>query len=144
MIYIGADHNGFFLKEKLKAHLAKRRLAFKDCGAFRFVKSDDYVDFAAKVAKSVRPGDWGVLICGSGHGMAIAANKIPGARAILPLNTASVRAGRRDDHANILVLAARRMTLEQAKKFLSVFLSTRAAFAARYLRRLRKIKALER
>ena len=124
--------------------MAEKQIVNRDCGAFELSRTDDYPDFAAKVARSIKAGDLGILVCGSGHGMVIAANKISGARAILALSPASVMAGRRDDHANILVLAAQLVNFERAKKLASAFLSARPGKDGRYLRRLRKIKILER
>lgn len=144
MLYLGADHNGYFLKERLKLFLTRQGLPWRDLGAKSLVKSDDYVDFAKKVGERVGSGDLGLLVCGSGHGMVVAANKLPDIRAIMPLNPKSARDGRRDDHANILVLAAWQMKAADAERIVAGFLSQRPGKAARYLRRLRKIKNLER
>jgi len=144
MLYLGADHNGFGLKEKVKLYLQKKRVAFVDCGAFVYKKSDDYPDFAQKVGKRIKKGDLGILFCGSGHGMVIAANKIRGIRAIMPLNETSARDGRHDDHANILVLAAWECSFNAAKRIIAVFMRTKPGKAARYLRRLKKVRKLER
>ncbi len=144
MIYLGADHNGFVLKETLKPYLVRRGFAVRDCGAPVYRKSDDYVDFASAVAKSIRAGDLGILVCGSGHGMTIAANKYPGIRAILAHDPQSSRYGRRDDHANILVLAAWQLDNRQAISIVRAFIKQKPGKAERYLRRLRKVRQLER
>lgn len=144
MLYLGADHNGFELKEKIRTYLSSRRLAFVDCGAKENRPTDDYVDFAVKVGRSLRPDDLGILVCGSGHGMTIAANKLPGIRAVLPMNAKSAGDARRDDHANVLVLAAWETKLPAAQKILDAFLAGHPSAVARHLRRLSKIKNLER
>ncbi|MBI4054266.1 MAG: RpiB/LacA/LacB family sugar-phosphate isomerase [Candidatus Doudnabacteria bacterium] len=143
MLYLGADHNGYFLKERLKYHLARLRVRFFDCGARALKQGDDYVDFSNAVTAKIDRGDYGILVCGSGHGMVIAANKIPGIRAIMPLDPRSARFGRHDDHANVLVLAAWQMNLDAAKKIVRVFLTTKTGRAQRYIRRLNKIRKLE-
>lgn len=143
MLYLGADHNGYFLKGEIKKYLKKRRLPVSDYGAFRYKKTDDYVDFSNAVVKKMKSGDLGVLVCGSGHGMVIAANKVTGIRAIMPLDPQSAFFGRRDDHANVVVLAAWQMNLARAEKIIEVFLKTKPGQATRYLRRLRKVKQLE-
>jgi ribose 5-phosphate isomerase B len=144
MLYIGADHNGFKLKAQIKKYLQGKGVEFLDCGAFALNKEDDYVDYAEKVAKKIKTQkDLGLLLCGSGHGMVIAANKISDIRAIMPLSAKSAIDGRRDDHANILVIAAWEFGYAQAKKIMDNFLKTKEGNAPRYLRRLKKIKKLE-
>jgi len=144
MLYLGADHNGFKLKEQIKKYLQGKGVEFFDCGAFALNKADDYVDFAVLVAKKINPQkDLGLLLCGSGHGMVIAANKISGIRAIMPISAKSASDGRRDDHANILVIAAWEFGFAQAKKIIASFLKTKKGNAPRYLRRLKKVKKLE-
>lgn len=144
MIFLGADHNGFKLKERVRDYLAGKNLSYVDCGAFTYKKTDDYPDFAHSVGKKLKKGDFGILFCGSGHGMVIAANKIRGVRAIMPLNTKSARDGRHDDHANICVIAGWECNFVMAAKIITSFLSTKPDKKARYLRRLRKISVLER
>lgn len=144
MLYLGADHNGYFLKEKLKKELNRLRLPWRDLGAESFKKTDDFVDFAAAVGRAMEARDFGILICGSGHGMVIAANKLPGIRAIMPPDPRSARDGRRDDHANVLVLPAWRMPYSRATAILRAFFKQSPGRALRYLRRLRKVKKLER
>lgn len=143
MLYLGADHNGYFLKERIKKYLRLARKDFTDCGAEDFVKTDDYVDFAVGVGKKMKSNDLGVLFCGSGHGMVIAANKIKGIRAILADSPRSATFGRRDDHANVLVVAAWLTNFAQVKNILTAFLKTKPGLAGRYLRRLKKIRRLE-
>ena len=144
MIYLGADHNGYFLKERIKRTLTRRALPWKDCGDVEYNTDDDYVDFANQVAGEMRSTDLGILACGSGHGMVIAANKHSGIRAIMPLDPRSARDGRHDDHANIVVLTAWGMSIQRAEKILMIFLKTKPGSAPRYLRRLNKLKKLDR
>jgi ribose 5-phosphate isomerase B len=143
MFYLGADHNGYFLKEKLKKELDRLRVPWRDMGAKAFNTGDDYVDFAAAVGSVMSDEDLGILICGSGHGMVIAANKLPGVRAIMPPDAQSARDGRHDDHANVIVFPAWRISYKKAVALLRVFLKQSPSRAERYLRRLQKIKKLE-
>jgi ribose 5-phosphate isomerase B len=144
MVYLGADHNGFWLKEELKEYLRKHKIPFKDLGASSLRKSDDYPEFGSAVAKRIGSGDLGILICGSGHGMAIVANKIRGIRAALASSVFSARKAREDDHANVLALSSWETTVEKAKRIVATWLSTRPSKAGRHLRRLKKIQRLER
>jgi len=144
MLYLGADHNGFKLKEQLKVFFVSNHIPFVDCGAKSYSKADDYVDYAVLVTRSMKKGDAGLLVCGSGHGMVIAANKVKGVRAILADSPQSAVFGRRDDHANILVLAAWLVSFPSAKRIVAAYLRAKPGRSVRYLRRLRKVKQLER
>lgn len=144
MIYLGADHNGFWLKEELKDYLKKHKVLFKDLGALFLHKNDDYPDYAEKVAKRIRSSDLGILICGTGHGMAISANKIKGIRAAHAASIFSARKAREDDAANILALSGWELSAERAKRIVAVFLSVKPLTAKRYVRRIKKIQKLER
>ena len=96
MIYIGADHNGFKMKERLKKFLADKGFLFEDIGAHSLDKDDDYVDFALKAGNAVaRNNGKGILICGSGEGMVVAADKIDGIMAVFPHSMASAIQTRR-------------------------------------------------
>lgn len=141
MLYLGADHNGFKLKEHLKEFLEDRHIDYLDLGNDKFKKTDDYPDFAKKVAKKVAADkkSYGILICGSGQGMCIVANKYKNVRAILGWSTAAARRARHDDDANILCLPAWRLTNEQSLRVLKAFLSTDFANLTRYKRRIKKI-----
>lgn len=143
MLYIGADHNGFRIKEKFKKFLIKKEIFFVDFGAYRFQKTDDYPDYAKKVCRKVGGKNLGVLFCGSGHGMVIVANKIKGIRAIMPLNKKSARDGRRDDHANVLVFAAWECPEKKVDEIFLEFIKTKPGQRTRYLRRLEKIRKIE-
>ena len=151
-IYLGADHAGFKLKEKIKLWLVKNKIAYEDLGNFKFDKNDDYPDFAAKVAKKVvKEKTQGILVCGSAEGVCIAANKIAGARAVNPHDTIKTKFARNHEDANILCLAGGetktpqpRMSMIKASKLINLFLNTPFSGAKRHQRRLNKIKKLER
>src|SRR3990172_12384045 len=125
-IYLGADHRGFKLKEKVKEWLENWGYDVADLGAESFEPKDDYTLYAQKVAslvgkeKSVR----GILLCGSGVGVDVAANKFDGVRAAIGKSPEQVRAGRRDDDMNILVLAADFTKSQEAKEMVQAFLKT--------------------
>jgi len=146
MIYLGADHAGFNLKEKIKAYLEKHHISYIDLGATEYDKDDDYPDFAVLVAKSVAKNsrDRGILVCGSGNGMAIAANKIKGARAAVAWDSYSAKKAVQDDYANILALPAWDITEQLALRAVKEYLSAKFSTAARHKRRVNKIKKLER
>lgn len=140
-VYIGADHNGYRLKEKLKPWLSARGLAVHDIGAPRHLPHDDYPVYAARVAQAVRAGrGFGMLLCGSGHGMAITANKFKSVRAALCTTPFSATMARHDDHANVLVLAGWETTFPQAKKILTAWLKTTPSRVARHRRRVAMIE----
>ncbi len=102
---IGADHVGLKLKEQLKKYLIKKKIAYEDAGAYSLDKDDDYPDYAEKVAKKVsKENDFGILLCGSGTGMAIAANKIKGIRAAVGYSLDEVILARKHNAINVLCL----------------------------------------
>ncbi len=146
VIYLGADHRGFNLKEALKSFLRDEGYEVHDMGASDYNKDDDYVDFAVQVAGAVaRDSEHGrgILICGSGTGMDIAANKFRGVRATLGAMADQVFSARHDDNANVLALAADFMSELEAKKMVKVFLQTPFGDEERYRRRLEKIANIE-
>jgi RpiB/LacA/LacB family sugar-phosphate isomerase len=124
-VALGSDHAGFKLKELLKEHLQRRGISVADYGT-RSEEPADYPDYASAVAQSValRKAEFGVLVCATGIGMSIAANKVPGIRAALADSEETASLARRHNHANVLCLAARTTLPEQAQKILDVFLST--------------------
>lgn len=144
MIYIGADHRGYEIKEVIKEYLKSEGYEYDDVGAFAFNPDDDYVDFAIKVAEMVEGGnkDWGIVLCGSGHGADIVVNKFRGIRAILGFNRNVIRQGREDEDANILVLPANWINVEQAKEWVGIFLQTETSTEERHLRRRSRIANL--
>jgi ribose 5-phosphate isomerase B len=142
-IAIGADHAGVHLKQEVRRLLDERGIAYSDFGT-NAVDSVDYPDFAAAVAAEVAHGraDFGVLVCGSGIGMAIAANKIAGVRAASVVDEESARLSRSHNNANVLALGERLTPPDRARQIVNVFLDTPFA-GGRHQRRLDKIAALE-
>lgn len=146
MIYIASDHAGFELKKQLIAYLKNQlKKTATDLGPKKFDKDDDFVDYAVAVAKKVagHKEDKGILICGSGHGMCIAANKIKGVRAIVGYSIEGAELGRRHNDANILCLAGRVLTPEHAGAIVHKFITTKFEGAERLVRRNKKIADLE-
>lgn len=146
MLYLGADHGGFPLKEKIKEYLSAKKISFVDLGPYQRVPTDDYPDYASKVAKRVaqKPGaDIGVLLCRSGQGMCVAANKVKGARAVSAWNEKLAFSTRNDDFANILCLAGDYLKPRQAEKVLFKFINTPFSREVRHKRRIEKIKKME-
>lgn len=142
-IALGADHAGFSLKESLREALIRKGLEVVDFGTSSS-ESTDYPDYAEKVAKAVAGGhvDRGILICSTGVGMSIAANKVKGVRAALAYNTEEVGLTRAHNDANVLALGAKYTGLEQAKEMVEVFLAT-PFDGGRHERRVNKMMALE-
>lgn len=140
-IYLAADHNGFKLKEYLKKYFDDKNISYVDLGNKKFQTTDDYPDFAKLVAKRVQKtkNAQGILICGSGQGMCMVANKYKNIRAALGWSSAAVRRARHDDDANILCLPAWRLTNAQAIQLIRAWLNTNFAGLARYKRRIKKI-----
>ena len=146
VIYIGADHRGFKLKESIRDFLKNKGYEVVDMGNARYDESDDYVDFAKEVAKKVglNPDDSrGILVCGSGVGMDIAANKFKAVRSALAISSDHVYEGRHDDNVNVLSLAANFTNEEDSKKIVGTFLETPFSPEERYRRRLDKIGQIE-
>jgi ribose 5-phosphate isomerase B len=124
-IVIGSDHAGFEMKEKLVAHLKSLGLDLEDAGTGSS-ESCDYPEFGEKVARAVASGaaDAGVLVCGSGIGMSMAANKVAGVRALVCDEPLSARMSRLHNNANVLCLGGRMIGVEMAKEILNVWLNT--------------------
>ncbi len=144
-VTIGADHGGFPLKAELSTHIEGLGHELVDVGAHSLDPLDDYPDFAEAVALSVAEGrsERGVMICGSGVGAAITANKIRGVRASVCHDTYSAHQGVEHDDMNVLCLGARIVGGEVAREIVAAFLSARFIPEERYVRRLNKIKALD-
>ncbi len=125
MIAIGSDHAGYEFKEKIKKYLESKEILCKDFGTFS-KDSCDYPIFAEKVAKSVSQGEseYGILVCGSGIGVSIVANKVKGVRAALCYEPELASMARKHNNANVLCLAARTTEFENIKKIVNVFLNT--------------------
>jgi glycine hydroxymethyltransferase len=139
-VAIGADHGGYELKNALKQHLEEKGLSVVDFGA-QSPDPSDYPDYAHAVAQSVASGssEFGVLICTTGVGMSIAANKVPGARAALVSDEQSAAMARQHNHANVLCLAGSTTSPDQAKKMVDVFIHT-SFDGGRHLRRVNKME----
>ncbi len=145
-IYLGADHRGFNLKEFLKKTLTSDAYDVVDMGAEQLVKDDDFVDYASAVAQKVAAAPLdarGIVICGSGFGVDIVANKYDGVRAGLAMTPDHAYQGRHDDDVNVLALAADFVDEEAALKIAKLFLSTPFAKEEKYARRLAKIAKIE-
>ena len=138
-ICISSDHAGFEIKEFVKEHLIKSKISTIDLGPF-LNKSVDYPDYAKKVANRVskRKSDIGILVCGSGTGMAISANKTKGIRAAVGYNIKSTQLSRQHNNANILCLGSRLTKRKEIKKIVSIFLKTKFE-GGRHKRRIKKI-----
>ena len=143
-LVLGADHAGFELKQQLATYLRDRGHEVIDVGTTSSA-SVDYPDFAEAVSTSLRnkEADRGVLVCGSGVGASVAANKIPGIRAGLCHDTYSARQGVEHDNMNVLVLGARVIGPELAKELVERFITAEFTGEERHRRRLAKIKSLE-
>ena len=141
MIGIGSDHGGFALKEAIKKHLEERGLEYKDYGTYSDA-SCDYPVYGRAVAKAVAAGecDLGILICGTGIGISITANKVPGVRAALCSDCFSAEATRLHNNANILALGARVLGEGLALKIVDTFLDTPFSNDERHIRRISMIE----
>ena len=144
-IYIGADHRGYNLKAKIKTWLYEWQFQFEDLGALILDPKDDYTVYAELVAKKIqnKNDSLGILICGSGVGVDIVANKFDGIRSSAGVSVDQVKAGRHDDNMNVLVIAADFTKEGEAKDMVRAFLETKFAKEPRFERRLDEIKKVE-
>ncbi|MEA1936104.1 MAG: ribose 5-phosphate isomerase B [Thermodesulfobacteriota bacterium] len=142
-IIIGSDHAGFSLKEEVNEFLVEVDLEVLDVGTYSD-EAVDYPDFGAKVAEKVSSGEFtnGILVCGSGVGMTIVANKFPDVRAVLCLDSDTARTSRKHNDTNVLVLAGRRTDIETAKVIITTWLKTEFE-GERHSKRLNKITDIE-
>jgi len=146
LIYIGADHKGFKLKESLKIYLKESGYEIIDIGNSQYDENDDYPDFAALVARKVSmdsENSRGILICGSGVGVDVAANKFVNVRSALAMNADQAMASRNDDDTNVLSLAADFLSEDEARKILSVWLQTPFSGEEKHKRRIKIIEKIE-
>ena len=144
-VYIGSDHRGYKLKEKVFGWLVDWGYLVDDFGAYEFEKGDDYTIYAEKVASMVA-GDItskGILFCGSGVGVDIVANKFDGVRSSIGKSPDQVKAGRRDDNMNVLVVASDFTKEDETKSMVKEFLETKFSDKPRHKRRLEDIKKIE-
>jgi len=145
-LVISADHAGFPLKEEVRAYLAKAGHEIADLGAYNGNSPDDYPDFAEKVGDAIRQGvaPRGILICGSGVGVCVAANKIPGIRAGMCHDTYSAHQGVEHDDMNVIVLGARIIGASLAYELVDAFIHAKfIAGEERFQRRFKKVLAIE-
>ena len=141
MLALGCDHGGFELMQEVKAHLEKRGFEFKDFGCYS-TDSVDYPEYAKKVAHAVADGECelGILICGTGIGISIAANKVKGIRAALCADCFSAQATKEHNNANILAMGARTTGPGLALKIVDTFLDTPFSNDERHIRRIDMIE----
>lgn len=141
-IAIGSDHGGFELKEHIKKYFDENHMTYDDFGT-NSKESVDYPDFGKKVALAVlsKPYDFGIVICGTGIGISIAANKVKGIRAALVYNEETARLAKEHNKANVIALGGRTTTKEDAIKIVKAFMA--ATFEQRHQKRVDKIKEIE-
>ncbi|MDZ7586841.1 MAG: RpiB/LacA/LacB family sugar-phosphate isomerase [Patescibacteria group bacterium] len=142
-IFLGADHRGFELKQKIKKWLKEWKIDYEDMGNIKLDPVDDFVDYAEKVSQKVQEGlGEGILICGSGS-MAMVANKFKGIRAALVWNKATTEHVKDHHNANILSLPANFIKSEEAREVIKIWLKTKFLNEERLIRRINKIKQIE-
>lgn len=144
MLAIGSDHGGYELKEEIKSFLDKEKIEYKDFGTCS-KESVDYSDIGRLVAEAVASGEYeqGIIICGTGIGISIAANKVPGIRAALCTNTYMARMAKEHNNANILAIGGRVLGVEVALDVVKTFLETSFSGESRHQGRIDKIKQIE-
>lgn len=144
-IIIGADHRGFPLKEELKAWLATSGNVVENVGAMTLDPADDYPDFGAAVGRLIAtdPAARGIVLCGSGIGIAIAANKVSGVRAGTIATPEQATAARADEDLNVLGLSADALDFDHAKPIVTAFLETPFSGEERHARRVQKLADLD-
>lgn len=145
-IYLGADHNGFDRKKQLTDYLQKSGYEVIDEGNVSLSPEDDFPQFASRVVHSMRADNdddvRGILICGSGQGMCMAANRFHGVRAALAFDQEDARSARNDDDANVLCLSARTLDFDASIGVVHTFLMTPFAGAPRFKRRVQQLDEL--
>ena len=145
MLYLAADHGGYPLKEELKRFLVGENYEVVDLGAEELDLADDYPDYALKLAEQVAQDEeaGGILICGTGQGMCIAANKIAGIRAAVVYNEFTAQDAADHLNANVICLGGKVIDAETAKKLVKIWLDTDFSEDERHVRRLRKVAEME-
>lgn len=141
-VYIGSDHAGLPLKDAIKKHLTDNNQKVVDLGVFAVEPPADYPDIAHEVAEKVREnhGTRGILVCGTGLGMCMAANKITGVRAAVCESPATVEMSRKHNDANVLCLGGRVIKMDIAIPMVDIFLQTKFEAEERHVRRVNKIE----
>lgn len=144
MLFIAADHAGYELKKKIAVFLRRENIYFEDLSAPEMNKEDDYPLYAKSLAAKIKnPADRGILICGSGQGICIAANKFPGIRAVQAWSRETARLSRNDDDANVLCLAGQAEMTDDATKIVEMFINTPFEDLKRRRRRIGEISSFE-
>jgi len=145
MIYLGADHRGYLLKEKIKEYLRALPMEVTDLGPDKIVADDDFPIISIKLAESVvkKHMDLGILICGSGAGACIAANKVVGARATLGFSAKQIIAAKTDDNVNILCLSCNYLDMDTNLEIVESFINSFYVAEERRVRRLKQISDYE-
>jgi len=145
MIFLGSDHGGFELRNKIIEYLSQQGYDYQDLGNTEYNKDDDYPDYAFKVAEAVAKNkdSKGILLCRSAGGVIIAANKVKGVYAIAVTDVKSAKHAREHNNANVIGLSGDWMTEQQAKEIVKVFLETEFTKQDRHVRRINKIKKYE-
>jgi len=141
-IFFGADHRGLELKNKLVEYLQEKNIRIQDFGNYQYDPNDDYPDFTQKVAKAIsQTADdaLGIVICGSGVGVSIAANRFKKVYCALGFDENQIKHARENDHINMLALAADFVNFEKAKILVDTFISSPVDNQEKYLRRLKKL-----
>jgi ribose 5-phosphate isomerase B len=143
-VAIGSDHAGYEFKELLKEYLEAQEITVVDQGT-NSLEAVDYPDYAAKVGHSVvdKKVDFGIVICGTGLGISIAANKINGVRAAVVSTAFTAESAKNHNHANIIAFGSRVNTIEEIKEYLDIYMKTKESDAKRHLERVNKIHKLE-
>lgn len=145
-VYLGSDHAGFYLKEKIFAHLTRAGYDVEDAGDKVLDPADDYPQFAYMVTTKVLGSEdsdaRGILLCGGGQGMCIAANRVRGIRAVVVWNEHEAKIARNDNDSNVLCLPARSLEDKDLLAIVDVWLKTPFSKAARHTRRLREIEEI--
>jgi len=144
-IFLGSDHAGFLAKEEIKKIFKKLNYEFEDLGTCDEKKSVDYPDIAKLVCDGVlaNSNSFGILICGSGTGMAIAANKMDGIRAAFSYDSYSAKMCRQDNDVNVLTLRSREFDHKNYENIIKTFLETKFSNEQRHIKRINKLNLLE-
>lgn len=139
-IILGADHAGYALKEKIKRFLLAKKISVEDVGT-KLITGDDYPDYAKKVARKIRKNkeNKGILVCGTGTGMCIAANRFRWVRAAAVFDEYGAKMSMQDNDANILCLRGRKFNHNKAKKLVNIWLKEKFSGLNRHKRRIRKL-----
>lgn len=144
-IFFGCDHRGFELKNKLIEYLQDKNIRVQDMGNYEYDPVDDNPDFAKKVATAVQQNleeFLGIVICGSGVGVCITANRFTNIRAVLGFDPGQVQHARENDHVNVLALPSEYVDFEKAKLLVDTFISSQPKLEEKYLRRAKKMDEL--